>query len=107
MRAWKSYQETDDFKNSIKWATSAILIAARESLPEANRVDPEYAREQRAMATLWAAFMAGFNAAIERAGSLHENINPASDEERLNHAPGAGAMGAVIEYRDSIRSLAK
>lgn len=40
----------------------------------------------------------------ERCARLHEQINPASDEERLNGVPGAGAMGAVIEYRDLIRS---
>ncbi len=41
----------------------------------------------------------------EAAGYLHEQINPASDEERQNSDPGAGAMGAVIEYRDKIRAL--
>lgn len=38
----------------------------------------------------------------ERCARLHESINPASDAERLNGDPGAGAMGAVIEYRDKI-----
>lgn len=41
----------------------------------------------------------------ERCARLHENINPASDDERLAGHPGAGAMGAVIEYRDAIREL--
>jgi hypothetical protein len=41
----------------------------------------------------------------ERCARLHENINPASDEERLNGVPGAGAMGCVIAYRDAIRAL--
>lgn len=45
------------------------------------------------------------NAALEEAAALHESINPASDEERHHRAPGAGAMGAVIEYRDKIREL--
>ena len=45
-------------------------------------------------------------AAIEACAMLHENINPASDEERQKNVPGAGAMGAVIEYRDKIRELA-
>lgn len=105
MKAWTAYQESDDFKNTFKWATSAILIAAEPSAPEANRVDPIEQRERRAQGTLWAAFMAGFNAATERAASLHESINPASDDERLNKVPGAGAMGAVIEYRDTIRAV--
>lgn len=46
-------------------------------------------------------------AAYERAAMLHESVNPASDGERSNNDPGAGAMGAVIEYRDLIRNLAK
>lgn len=41
----------------------------------------------------------------DRAASLHESINPASDEERSKNVPGCGAMGAVIEYRDAIRKL--
>lgn len=40
----------------------------------------------------------------ERCAMLHESVNPASDDERLHRVPGAGAMGAVIEYRDLIRS---
>lgn len=40
----------------------------------------------------------------ERCAMLHEIVNPASDDERLHHTPGAGAMGAVIEYRDLIRT---
>jgi hypothetical protein len=47
----------------------------------------------------------GWNEALERAAMLHESVNPASDEERVHRIPGAGAMGAVIEYRDKIRGL--
>jgi len=43
--------------------------------------------------------------ALEEAAQLHQQINPASDQERLDGDPGAGAMGAVIEYRDAIRAL--
>ena len=46
-------------------------------------------------------------AAYERAAMLYENIDPACDHERQNGDPGAGAMGAIIEYRDKIRALAK
>lgn len=81
MVAWKRYQETDDYDNTFKWA----------------------AHSEHRKGSLWAAFMGGFLAATEKAASLHENINPASDEERTNKAPGCGAMGAVIEYRDAIR----
>lgn len=103
MVAWNEYQKTDDFKNTKHWATKNIVITTQETAPEANRVNPEEERDRRAMGSLWAAFMAGFNAATERAASLHESINPASDDERLHKVPGAGAMGAVIEYRDTIR----
>jgi len=45
------------------------------------------------------------NAALEEAAQFHESVNPASDAERQAGAPGSGAMGAVIEYRDGIRGL--
>jgi len=82
MVAWKEYQASDDFANSQKWARHPAHTEG----------------------SLWAAFLAGFQAATERAAMLHESINPASDEERLNETPGAGAMGAVVEYRDLIRA---
>jgi hypothetical protein len=43
----------------------------------------------------------------EACAMIHESVNPASDNERLNKVPGAGAMGAVIEYRDLIRKRTK
>lgn len=104
MIAWNAYQQTDDFKNTKDWATRSIIIASQATAAEANRVDPWEEREKRAMGSLWAAFMAGFNAGTERAASLHEQVNPASDDERLNNVPGAGGMGAVIQYRDLIRA---
>lgn len=103
MIAWQAYQATEDYQNSYKWATAGIEpppVVRRD--PNANYPTADSYR-QYVQGSLWAAFMAGFNAATERAASLHESINPASDDERLNKVPGAGAMGAVIEYRDSIR----
>lgn len=79
--AWEEYRKTEDYRNSFKWA------ADLEHRP----------------GSMWAAFMAGYLAATERAARLHESVNPASDDERLNKVPGAAAMGAVIEYRDLIR----
>ena len=81
MKAWKAYAETEDFANSKKWAG-----------------DPTHVE-----GSLWAAFLQGWLTATERAAMLHESVNPASDTERLDKVPGAGAMGAVIEYRDLIR----
>jgi hypothetical protein len=83
MRAWREYQESADFQNALRWS----------SYPE-HRVG-----------SLWASFLVGWNAAIARAAAEHENIDPASGSERVRGAPGADAMGAVIEYRDAIRSL--
>lgn len=79
MIAWEAYQRTDDFENAKKWATF-----------------PEHLQ-----GSLWGLFMAGFNAATERAASLHESVRV-----HCAHEPdaGAGAMGAVIQYRDLIRS---
>lgn len=62
MIAWTAYQQTDDFKNTKQWATRNIVITTAETAPEANRVNPEEERERRAQGSLWAAFMAGFNA---------------------------------------------
>jgi len=45
-----------------------------------------------------------YRAGLEEAARLHEMINPASDAERLENIPGAGAMGAIIDYRDAIRA---
>ena len=81
--AWNAYQETEEYSNSRKWVNN----------PDA----------QHQLGSIWAFFMAGWNAANERAASLHESVNPASDDERQSKTPGAGAMGAVIEYRDLIR----
>lgn len=60
---------------------------------------------QAIAAALRSADKTGAERVKEAAGMLHENINPASDNERLHGDPGAGAMGAVIEYRDAIRAL--
>jgi hypothetical protein len=83
MVAWKEYQGTGDFANSKKWAIHT----------------------EHVQGSIWAAFSAGFAMATERAAMLHESVNPASDDERLNHVPGAGGMGAVIQYRDMIRAI--
>lgn len=49
----------------------------------------------------------GIKKGLEAAGNLYESVDPASDSERIDRIPGAGAMGAVIEYRDKIREAAK
>lgn len=81
--AWEAFKQTEDFANTRRWALDREHIDG----------------------SLWHVFVMGFTAATERAGNLHENINPASDSERQDGSPGAGAMGAVIEYRDEIRRV--
>lgn len=107
MKAWEAYQATDEFKNSYGWATKAIDFAVlpKPKDPTANAFTHDNYRNA-VKGSLWAAFVEGFNAATDRAASLHESINPASDAERLDKSPGAGAMGAVVEYRDKIRAVA-
>jgi len=100
MLAWKAWQQSDDFANSKHWAMEAGK--PRPPVPDgANAMDPG----KLADGSLWNAFQVGFLAATERAADLHEQINPASDQERHDKSPGAGAMGAVIEYRDTIRRV--
>jgi hypothetical protein len=40
----------------------------------------------------------------EECAQLFEQVDPASDDERLHNVPGAGAMGAVLQFRDLIRA---
>lgn len=106
MIAWKAYQATEDYQNSYNWATRGIdyMVLPTPVDITANPFTHDHYR-QFVQGSLWAAFMAGFNAATERAASLHESVNPASDLERHYGDPGAGGMGAVIQYRDLIRGV--
>jgi cation transport regulator ChaB len=80
--AWEQYKKTGEFLNTRTWAA-----------------DPTHLE-----GSLWAVWLAAFNSATERAAALQESVDPASDDERANKVPGAGAMGAVIQYRDLIRA---
>jgi len=66
MKAWSAYQETDDFKNSLIWATvTRYTDAGNQNFDvdePANQIS-DLQRAQHAKGSLWAAFMAGFNAA--------------------------------------------
>lgn len=67
MKVWEAYQATDDFKNTLYWASAETQMrperAAEVRLdPAANVATPEMLAERR-KGSLWAAFMAGFNAA--------------------------------------------
>lgn len=81
MNAWEVFKQTEEYANAKRWAAH-----------------PEHLE-----GSLWAMYCRGFADATKRAGDLHEQIDSASDAERLESIPGAGAMGAVIEYRDEIR----
>lgn len=84
MKAWEAFKETPAYANAKSWAA-----------------DPNHLE-----GSLWAMYSRGFADATKRAAELHEEIDSASDAERLEKVPGAGAMGAVIEYRDKIRETA-
>ena len=84
MLAWGKYKASAEFANTRRWALDEAHVTG----------------------SLWASFIAGYQTGVEAAASLHESIAPASDAERGRGAPGAGAMGSVIEYRDAIRRLA-
>lgn len=77
--AWEQYKQTEDYKNTSKWAKQ-----------------PEHLE-----GSLWGVWLAAYSAATERAASLHESVRVNCDHEP---DAGAGAMGAVIQYRDMIRS---
>lgn len=79
--AWEAYKASSEYSNSWQWA--------------------EHSKHRDG--SMWAAFEHGWRMATDRAAALHESVNPASDDERASSTPGAGAMGAVIEYRDAIR----
>lgn len=66
-------------------------------------IDPDVEAYNRAMANAMITHIR--HQALSDAADLFESINPASDAERLRGDPGAGAMGAVIEYRNKIREL--
>ena len=53
--------------------------------------------------TIQEAIAAAVAAERERCAALYESVNPASDLERERGDPGAGAMGAILEFRDLIR----
>lgn len=81
MQAWEAFKQTDEYANAREWAKDFQYLEG----------------------SLWAMYERGFRDATTRAGDLHEQVDSASDAERLENIPGAGAMGAVIEYRDKIR----
>jgi len=78
MKAWEAYKATPEFDNTVNWTHNG----------------------QHVEGALWAAFDAGFKAATTRASELHTDVRAHCDHEP---AAGAGAMGAVINYRDQIR----
>lgn len=66
MKAWETYQNTDGFKDSLYWATTPTVM--RKERAQEHGVEPEdnvanpIQREQYAKGSLWAAFMAGWQA---------------------------------------------
>lgn len=69
MKAWDAYQETDGFKNSLYWATTATIMTKERAQelgvpPEQNQASGVQ-REQYAKGSMWAAFVAGSSFTVE------------------------------------------
>jgi hypothetical protein len=69
MKAWKAYEATDGFKDSLYWATTLTVMRKERAAelgihPDDNRAD-SLKREQYAKGALWAAFLAGFDAGLD------------------------------------------
>jgi hypothetical protein len=88
-------------QDSIEQAKAINRLAA--AAEDRNIVDKN--KEEFFLERIATAVKAARVQALEEAAYLHESVNPASDAERHHNDPGAGAMGAVIEYRDAIRAL--
>lgn len=93
MKAWEAYQATDDFKNSLIWATAQRYTDAGRNFTvdePANQIS-DLQREQHAKGSLWAAFVQGFNSktpphpaqssdgAKDELEQAYENINQLED----------------------------
>lgn len=66
MKAWKAHQDTDAYRNSRHWAlTIAPMVQAGDPEGERKRYGlmPVEQRERHIEGSLWAAFLAGWNAA--------------------------------------------
>lgn len=64
--AWESYRATEDFANSKHWALEIapmIQGGSRDAKRQRYSLMPIVQRERHVEGSLWAAFMAGFNAA--------------------------------------------
>lgn len=67
MKAWTAYEATDDFKNGLMWATITRYTdsgSTHFAVDEPNNQISDLQREQHAKGSLWAAFVAGFEAAV-------------------------------------------
>lgn len=67
MKAWNAYQETDDFKDSLYWASTDTVMRQERAQelgvqPDAN-VANSIQKEEHVKGALWAAFLRGFEAA--------------------------------------------
>lgn len=91
---------------------AAMASAFNDMAPKASPAAPKAPTDDDGIATYNRALIKAVaeharTEALEEAAALFESIGPASDDERLHGNPGAGAMGAVLEYRNAIRALPK
>jgi hypothetical protein len=94
MIAWTAYQKTEDYQNSYNWATKGIdyMVLPEPKDPTANRYTHEHYR-QFVQGSLWAAFMAGFNASMT---APTDNRTPISRDPPAS--PRAEGEKSLVEF---------
>lgn len=92
MKAWTVYQESDEFKNSLMWATVTDYRQAGKDRPDGQHAISDIQREQHAKGSLWAAFERGF-----LAGRLQEVVG---ELERLIGVIDGLSLPASYPARD-------
>lgn len=70
MLAWEAYKATEDFANSLYWATTDTMMrqgtAAEHGIDTRANVATSEMKAERAQGSLWAAFIAGWTARGEQ-----------------------------------------
>ncbi len=93
MKAWNDFQETDEFKNALRWAI--------ETKYDDGRIIDDIQREQHAKGSMWLAFTKALERALEAEEVLRNLMQHMSqtcdEEERIN--------GVIIEeaHTESMR----
>ena len=114
MKALTAYQESDEFKNSLMWATVTNYRQAGRDRPDGQQAISDIQREQHAKGSLWAAFERGFLAGRlqEVVGELERLIGvidgltlPANYSAENRHMDACSRAGIKTTIRERIEEL--